>query len=229
MTLVENTAEGGTNGTGVTTANTGGTSGRAFDTIVLGSGAAIKFDNAQTAHGALSYHFTTGSSFVSPIVQWTVAPANSKLAMRTYIRFGVLPLGGTQIWIACGGGTFATSSANQFQIRDAGGVKWTSANIATTGVWYRIEMECQTGAASAGYIAGRYFLGDSTTPVDTPYASSTVYALSGVPTSVAFGGPQNFATLDMYVDDLALNTGTTTPIGPYVPAVPAFSGWGIPI
>ena len=39
MTQLLNSAEGGSNGTTVTTGNSGGTSGNAFDSVLIGTGA----------------------------------------------------------------------------------------------------------------------------------------------------------------------------------------------
>src|SRR5436190_10712109 len=52
---LENTAEGGSNGTTVTVGNSGGASGDPFDIVSIGGSSAIVFDNAHVHDGSLAY------------------------------------------------------------------------------------------------------------------------------------------------------------------------------
>lgn len=52
-----NTAEGGTDGVTVTTANSGGGSGDAWDTVAISTGGALTFSNFAPAHGSRGYAF----------------------------------------------------------------------------------------------------------------------------------------------------------------------------
>jgi hypothetical protein len=227
MPLIENTAEGGSNGSTVTTGNSGGGSGTAFTSVSGTAGTATTFDAAQAAHGALSYHFTGP---VSTLRQVTLNGGSAtSYAARCYIRYNTLA---GRAHLRVGPGMGFTFSANVFTIVNAlGATIKTFATTLTTGVWYRLEVEAAKGTTTSnGYIAGRYFLGDVTTPAETAYSSNTVnadtVAYSG---DVLFGMVNTGTAFDFWMDDLAINAGTTTPIGPYVPATPAFAGWGIPL
>lgn len=70
-----NTAEGGTNTTAVTNANSGGASGNAWDVIDANSnGSSITFDNTHAAHGGLSYKFVQGTVAATHRVRWSTSP-----------------------------------------------------------------------------------------------------------------------------------------------------------
>lgn len=55
MTIFRNTAEGGTNGAGVTLGNSGGVSGTAMRTNITGAGSTLTYDNASASQGARGF------------------------------------------------------------------------------------------------------------------------------------------------------------------------------
>jgi hypothetical protein len=246
MTGLANTAEGGSNGTAVTPANSGGASGTAFASVNVGAGSSIKFDSTQQAHGALSYHLVQAAT--NCYVEMTAAAANVSMAARVYIRFNTLPTPNGQAFlqIVGGGAYIGRRPTNQFSIEDQSGSRKVFAGTMAVGTWYRLEVETISAGIGASYLAGRYFLGDSTTPVDS-YSSSTANTGGTANSAVRFGPQVNLsANNDLWIDDLSINNGTTTPIGPAAvaatgtaamalaatgTAVPAavFAGWGIPL
>ena len=54
MTTLTNSFEGGTNGTGITAANSGGASGNAFDNVLGQFGGTVTYSSTVAAHGSLS-------------------------------------------------------------------------------------------------------------------------------------------------------------------------------
>src|SRR6266705_2237331 len=69
-----NTAEGGTNGTTVTAANSGDLSGKAFDLVTISDATAtLIFDNTHVAHGSLAYKYQLGSVAAESYSQWLAA------------------------------------------------------------------------------------------------------------------------------------------------------------
>jgi hypothetical protein len=234
MTLRTNSAEGGTSGNSVNPSNSGGASGTAFNSVfVTGGFGVITYDNAQAAHGTLSIRGRSNSGSAVTYVQWNCTAASS-FAARIYLRLNALPSGSfdTPIYVSGCAAFVASASTGKFQIFNAAFTAITTfATPFATGVWYRLELEGQAGTTTSnGYIAGRYFIGDSTTPVNPQFSSNTVNAGTGTPISnVQMGWPQGATTPDYWMDDLAFNDGTTTPIGPAVPAAVPFAGWGIPV
>lgn len=223
-----NNAEGGTHGTAVTIGNSGGVSGTAFTLVQTSGTGTVKFDNTQAAHGLLSYRCTSTAS-ATAYVQWTVT-ATAAVATRMYVRFASMTAN-QQFLITTGGADFIISAAGLFQIADLGAIVKTFATTIVAGVWYRIEMENQAGTTTSnGYVAGRYFIGDSTTPAETAYSSNTRNAGTGTPNAaLQFGMCLAINAKDFWIDDLGADPGVTTPIGPAAPAVAAFAGWGIPL
>src|SRR5712672_1763560 len=68
-----NNAEGGSNGTTVSNANSGGTSGNAWDLISVVTGGVCQFSNTSPAHGSLCYAFSTGATAGSSLIGWTTS------------------------------------------------------------------------------------------------------------------------------------------------------------
>src|SRR5436190_21171956 len=84
--LLSNSAEGGTNGTAVTTGNSGGGSGDAFNTSTGVNGTRV-FDNTQSAHGSLSYKLINAVNTTN-ILAWTgISLAGTEVWWRVYVRF----------------------------------------------------------------------------------------------------------------------------------------------
>jgi hypothetical protein len=252
MTLVTNTAEGGTVGVTVSTGNSGGASGTAFSAVNKSATATQTYDNTQAMHGTKSIHCVCpGNTFA----RVTLSGASStSYAARMYIRFNALPGAGAEPLLAIGPGGIGCylETTNKLGIHsNTGALLNAFATTLSVGVWYRLEVEMTAGTTTTnGYIAGRYFLGDATTPADTAYSSSTKNTGTVAVASADFGvtSPNIGAAFDLWMDDLAISDGAVTPIGPAaVPSTAAsgtaeltfaasaaaaavlFAGWGIPL
>jgi len=79
---LSNSAEGGTDTTAVTTANSGGTSGNAWDTVT----GAPTFSATHAAHGTLCYSFPAATA---TNVQWSAASIGMMATL--YARLYVYP------------------------------------------------------------------------------------------------------------------------------------------
>jgi hypothetical protein len=168
-----NTAEGGTNGTTVTAANSGGASFDAWSSNpTIGSGAALIFDSTQAMHGNLSYRFSTGGSSVQCKVAWTFTAVGT-IQFRIYVRtpgaFTNLPT----ILRMQGSGTqtmrIAWNSSGNLIVRDTGNFQQgQSSTTFTSGTWYRIEGYCTAGSSSVAEVK------IWTTPDDTGAANETL-------------------------------------------------------
>lgn len=156
-----NNAEGGTNGTTVTTGNSGGASGTAWNSVTASGGASAIFDNTNPAHGLLSYLFgatTANASFVA----WTITSTGT-LVMRAYVCFDTLPGQALRVIdIRNSGGTILrvnTTASNTFQVQEGGTGTPISLTTGTfsAATWYRWEIKISTIAAGTGsYIASCY-------------------------------------------------------------------------
>jgi hypothetical protein len=182
MTTLTNSAEGGTNGTTATTANTGGTSGSAFDSVGIGSGASLIFDNTQAAHGGLSYKFATGATAADVNVKWDTSLGSSLTTVwfRLYGYFTAHPAAKTPICILRSG----TANASQVSVLPSGKIAMSASasgtNVLTStgtipvNTWWRLEGFC-TGNASTGQIEFKLFTTspDAVTPDETQTSSAT--------------------------------------------------------
>src|SRR5215467_10547633 len=98
MTSLVNSAEGGTNGTTVSTGNSGGASGNAFDAL-LTTNATVAYDNAHAHSGALSVKFATAGTAANWAVEWTTSMGTlSQVWFRLYVYFTANPAAGFRIW-----------------------------------------------------------------------------------------------------------------------------------
>lgn len=168
-----NTAEGGSNGTTVTAANSGGSSFDAWSSNpTIGSGAALIFDSTQAMHGTLSYRFSTGASSVQCKVVWTFTAAGT-IQFRIYVRtpsaFTNLPT----ILRMQGSGTqtmrIAWNSSGNLTVRDTTNTQQgQSSTTFSTSTWYRIEGYCTAGSSSVAEVK------IWTSPDDTGAANETL-------------------------------------------------------
>ena len=231
MTLRQNTAEGGTNGTTVTTANSGGASGTAFTTISPTGTPTYQFKNDVAAHGTLSYGITaTAGNYVNLV--FPIVTAATQASARFYFYLHSLPSAGQDLFqILAGGASVAMvglSGSNRLAVKSKSATVNTFPTVLSATTWYRVELQVQPGSsATDGTISCQYYAGDSTTPVDAGYSASNVDAGTAGVTNVQFGKMTSGTALDVSFDDIAWNDGTMTPIGTATnPAIPPTSNAG---
>jgi hypothetical protein len=224
MPLLLNSAEGGTNGTTVTTGNSGGNSGTAFDAVSIGSGAALTYDSTRSAHGNLSYNFSTGVTAVLSNVQWTtiIGGFQPQIWFRAYSLFTSVPAATQRIFTSTNGSTgaaiFVVLTTGHIQCRTgaAGTQTLNSTNAITAGQWFRLE-GFVIGDPSVGQVEFKLFLGgsvDSITPTETQTSAATVNT-TGQVNACSFGISTNTANAGPYwEDDIGLST--TGYIGPVI-------------
>jgi hypothetical protein len=217
-TVKSNTAEGGTPGASVTTANSGGASGNAFNLVSKGSGAALTYSTAAAAHGTLGYALT-GSSGTATLVGWNGYSATS-MAIRFYYNPGpalpskVLRLADIRNSSATAA-RVELSASNQIFIQNAAGTTVTTfPHALAANTWYRVELTISLSNAAAT-INAAYYPADSTTPVDPAYSTVTGNTGTATITQVSIGSAASATwTGTSYFDDLAAQPGTTSFIGP---------------
>jgi hypothetical protein len=217
-----NTAEGGTDGTSVTAANSGGGSGTAFGVVNKGAGAALVYSTAATAHGVLGYSMT-GSSGTATDVGWTGFNTTS-MAVRFYYNPGAtLPSTALRLAdIRNASGTAARvmlTATNQLSVQNAAGTPVTTfAHTLTANTWYRVELAVSVSSTVATINAAYYPL-DSTTPVDPAFSTTSGNTGTANLTQVFIGSAASATwTGTSYLDDLAVQPSSTAFIGVYVAA-----------
>jgi len=221
-----NTAEGGTDGTTVTTGSTGGGSGTAMTLTTAGTGS-LTFSTDVAHNGSLSYKLTPGSGS-NCSVGWGVS-GSRLVATRCYVYMTGYPSTPTQ-FVQLGNGSIVgllgvANTGNLFT-QDINGT--ISASIGTSSIplntWLRVELAADVGPTGSGdtSIWVAVYLGDDTTsPI---YAYSTLAASSTTANmgTVRMGKVSNSGTWGtMYIDDLVVQSDVTT-IGP---ANTASSNW----
>lgn len=219
MAVKTNSFEGGTNGTGITSGNSGGASGDAFDFLVIGTGATVTFDNTRAAHGTLSARVTPTASQTAN-GNWQ-GLNTTDFAIRKYIYLTAATTDDTY-WFRssnAGGGTRLVSlhgdSAGRLVLRTPSATVWTSTSTVPLNQWVRIEMYAHIGTGTTdGKVAAAFYSADSTTPID----SFTNNALNMGTTAIDQIGflkynNQAYATA-FWVDDLRIDTAATGLLGP---------------
>lgn len=217
-----NSFEGGTNGTTITTANSGGVSGDAFDSTAIGTGSTLTYDTSKAAHGTTSALATTnGSASAAAAFVKFLPSASSRIATHLYINLNTLPATTTPMVVFSprSGTTIsvrvAVTQTGTVQLRDPSNtVMWTSTATVSPGTWYRCEFQSVLNGDTTGNASVQLFTLDSLTALD---AASNV-AMTGLPTTydriyagIAIGSA---AVFSVNVDDFALKP-DASPIGPY--------------
>lgn len=151
---LRNRAEGGTNATTVSTANSGGTSGDPFTTVSIGGAGTFTFDATRAYKGALSYKVVSDGAAV--LGTWTLpTPAKvPRLWGRLYFYATALPAANVGLVQLREGGAqgfrLTLNSSGQLEARNAANaVVATVAAAVALNQWVRIELRAH-GDATAG-------------------------------------------------------------------------------
>lgn len=226
-----NSFEGGTDEANITTGNSGGASGDAFDSVSIGTGATVVYDNAQAAHGSNSARIaTTGTSSLA-YISYTLATVGSDI-MRAYIRLTSLP-GVVAILARYLSGASQSlrvnvKAAGTLEVRDAGNsVVGTTTSAVTPGQFWRMEMQNVFSTTVGAVVLRLYNNPDSDVITDSLTLSGLT--LTANATEMRFGVGAAAANIAaMWFDDIAVEGATwhgpavrtITPTGIAVPASP---------
>jgi hypothetical protein len=227
-----NSFEGGTDGTTITTGNSGGASGNAFETVTIGTGYTLTYEDSPVLSQSMCSAHTPGATSAGTEVRWdaAVGTVGPNIYTRFYVRFSALasstpnnrPMAmttsGTQrcalvFWGSVQPGKFTWADAS-----DSGGTSSTMTMSANTT--YRFEC-VWTLSTTVGQAVINCYLGDSTTPLETLTSPASQNFGATTINSIGFGyrtAGTNAQYGIMYMDGLAL--GTSGPFGPIVPQAP---------
>lgn len=211
MALWQEGFESGVNSLTIDTGNTG------FTQIdVLGSPTG-QFASNLKAHGALSMYVSgpSGSQFRCRRMGFS----SPSLAARFYIYLQAKPnVSGaaiTEIRDTGGAivGTLSLDLNGTLLFSPKTGAAFT-LGVLTLTTWYRVELEVTRGTSTTtGQIALRVYALDNTTPTVYSITSSTIDLGTLDLAQFNIGKCSTTPTWSMYLDDVAVNDGSTAPIG----------------
>lgn len=219
MAIYTNNAEGGTNGTGVTTANSD--DNNAGSVFQLSTGGTRTYSSTWANSGTTSW-FVDGGAAVSALLGWDAIGVTQLAAARIYIRFTSLPPS------TCAIMQFRSSLGNhcgEFQIQNDGKFRVTSVGgaQATTGTYtlainttYRIEASAEAGTTTSnGRIKYSIYAGNSTTALESFDSGYAWNVNTGNISGFRWGKVTAAPAWSLYFDDAAWNDGSATFFGPY--------------
>lgn len=240
MAVDEWTAEGGTNGTGLTTANTGGGSGAAFGSTTggmsIGANNTMVFSNAQAMNGTYSVLVDRASGSTTAYAQRTLASATARHVARIYVRFAAFPAGNTGVMrfqnsSATNAASLFVDSAGKFVLQNAAGTAvFTATTALSINTWYRVEVAVAPGTTtSTGAAEMAYYAGHSTTAIQTmtPITTGNFGTVANI-NYVRVGRYDTSATTGgYYFDNFGNESKGSGLIGPYGVTPPTAGGTGL--
>jgi hypothetical protein len=215
VTVKQNTAEGGTNGTTVSTGNSGGVSGDAFFSVSPGTGGTITFTNAQAMHGTLSYNLTTGTTATTVIL--SDGNVGTSFGTRFYIRLTGYPSSETIIHdVQTAAGTTVsrlhiTTTGALKVVNNAGTAVSTFTNVLALNTWYRVAF-WGTVNATTGSLNAVTYAGDSLTAIETKNLTNQNTGSTGAGRAVYGKGTPSPTMATFYIDDIKQDLETAAEI-----------------
>lgn len=204
---VYNNFNGGVDGVQITTANSDGYSGTAF-TDVTGP---IQYTSTLAHNSGLGMYPLAGTRAT---VRMTTGYSSRKLVARTYIYFANSLTANQRLMTIIDspnvGGIVGITSDERIYSRFGGVDPAVTGNISlSSNTWYRIEAVLDTNVGLGVYV----YLGDSLTPLETIFDNFGSH--SSYVSNVDFGRYETSVMgQSIFMDDLAVRTGSTTLIGP---------------
>lgn len=216
MTIfLRNNCEGAASGTSLTTANSDDNS--AGDALDISTSGTRTYDNAWVNSGSTSWK-CEGTSGNTAILAYD--RTDPSVATRVYFRFTGNPSATCGILQARNSGSMGDvhmRTDGKLQVTDdAGTILFTTASALSTSTTYRLEHYVAKGTTTSnGKVSFAYYLGDSPTPVETAFVSTTANMGTADVTSMRFGKLTSIAsTWAVWFDDVAVEYGATAFIGP---------------
>jgi hypothetical protein len=209
-----NSFEGGTDGTTITTGNSGGASGTAFSGVQITGTSTVKFESTGALHDTMSAEIIGGAGF--GMLRWDTAVLGSLTTpcIAIGVNYTTLPSAYSPIVEAkqTDGGTLAwrinVSSTGNVRLVNAAGstVASTSNTPIVAGSTYRIEAQINHGTGAYNV---QVFSGDSTTALST--LSGTSAGAFGTQTQQINFGRSASPDYSVKIDSVAVDTAALGP------------------
>lgn len=214
MTVVSNNFEGGSNGIAVTTGNSGGSSGTAFD-AVFGTG--LTYSSADATQGVMGASVAAGAIGAG---QWNLSSV-AHVAAKLKFTPKALATADTHLIRIHNGATRVftvhINAAGKLRVDDATGTSgvFTFSNVLGVGTTYRLEAYVVAGSTTSnGTIKVAYYLGSSTTPVESAYVNTSANTGgSGTVFTLLYLGKYTTSPEAYGFDEFAYDTAATDFIG----------------
>jgi hypothetical protein len=215
VTSISWNAEGGSNGTTITTGNSGGASGTAWDTVSIVTNGTAVYDTGTVLTGAVSARLATGATSGTVYCQWQSAIQAlwaSGLTThygRRYIRVAALPSANRVI--AQFYDTSGAIARGQFLLLTTGAIRLRNKTPSTVATFttvlsvdttYRLEWRVD-GSATGAYEM-HLFAGDSTSALESIVGGTADFG--GTIGTAAFGWLTAGANVaNQWLDGVQLN------------------------
>jgi hypothetical protein len=219
---------GGTSGSAIPASAGGGlyaslgtADGMLFDSVTIGSGQAMTYDNTVAHSGTMSCKIVTGSGN-SCFGLWESSGLLVNTAaqqwFRLYLYHTANPSAAHQVFGAFVAGTRAAdlvvNSNGTLSMRNAAGtVVVTTTNAVPLSQWYRVEGYVVSSATAGQVSVSLYSSPDSTTPAETQTSGATQNTTGGSLSQMRFGAASGAVSgLTWWMDDVAASV--SGPVGP---------------
>jgi hypothetical protein len=180
-----NSFEGGSDETTITTGNSGGASGTAFEVVTIGAGNALVFDTARAAHGSLSARIDLGNNPATACLYgWTWTETTSAWGWIYLYISSIFASPSTMRLIGfeqtgVGVGRILLQNDRAIQVTDKNFAhSASSTGLVPLDTWMRISWRILC-SATVGEIEARIYTGDSTTPISGGTVQTTANADTG--------------------------------------------------
>lgn len=223
MAVITNNFEGGTDGVAITAANSGGASGTPFNAIW---GTGFNYSASDATQGVMGAG-VAGSAYGAG--QWSLATP-TQIAIQMYFKPKAIPTSGDCYLMRLHkSGTrlfdVHVQGTGHLRIFDASGATvWTATNALVANTYYRLEAFVVAGATSStGTIKVGYYLGNSTTPVETVYLNTAANVGTATNFDILLVGKYNNAPEAYGFDKFSYDPAATDFIGVSTNAPPTVS------
>ena len=209
---LNNSFEGGSDGTTLTAGNSGGLSGDPFNAVSIGAGGILRFETARAMHGDLSLFVSEPASAVAIYGAWTFG-AQSELWARLYLNLDVASSGsyarGLFRFFAGGSERSGLRIKNTRALNVNNHVGTESADTTTLiplDTWVRIECHAtaETGTNNGAIEANLYLNPNSTVADETISLTGLDFGTSASFDEVRVGLLSG-ADCDIYIDGIQVN------------------------
>lgn len=211
-----NNAEGGSNGTSVTSGNSGGVSGGSFSPQTSGS-STVQFTSTNPIHGTMSYRLVGSGGFA--LLRWLTSHLGTLTTCcgAVYFRLEGLPTGYTDIvgaYTADAGGSankgFAirVNQTGNIRLSDGSGATIaTSVETVAANTVYRLEW--QINHSTSAYVV-EWFAGDSTDALGSISGTASAGTFKTHTSRVDIGRATS-PDITMVVDSIGVDTAKLGP------------------
>ncbi len=226
MAYHNNNAEGGTVGANLAINQTG--SGDAFNVVAVSGTGSIKYSGLSVMHGSQSYNASSDTTGGTMAMRFN-GENDINAAIRFYFCMLGTPSAAARIATIRNSTTTCTcintSGTYRLQLTDTSGVGiFTFTNPLSSGVWYRIELGITVDTSTTGSASFAYYVGDSASPVESTFTTSTLDLGTTNATSAEFGKlTTNSVISNFCFDDIGFTGGSASFIGPFSPT--ATTAW----